>query len=135
MTGLILKWLGANWITLLLGTLVLGAFIYVKNLEGSRDAALQRAQELEVLNQELATEAKRQADAFQRLKDSFDDYKRSIEAYLKSLEAIEADNEGAKDIVNNAGTEDARTRPVDPYIREVLEKLCTLYPKHCQGIP
>lgn len=133
--GKVLGWLGANWLSVLIGSAVLVGYLWITNLQRSRDEALQDIQRLETQIQEVAAEAKRQADAFQFLQAQFQDYQVTVEAYIKALNASQKQDEKAKEAVNTSGTEDARNKPVDPYIREVLEKLCKLYPAHCKGKP
>jgi len=75
-----LGWLGANWLPVLIGSAVLVGYLWITNLQRSRDEALQDIQRLEIQIQEVAAEAKRQADAFEFLQAQFLDYQVTVEA-------------------------------------------------------
>lgn len=130
--SVVLRWLGANWLPVLIGSVVFIGYLWVSNLVTSRDEALVRIQQLEVQTKELALEAKRQADAFEFLEGQFKDYQQTVDTYIKALTSAEKNDKDAKEAVNTGGTKEARDKPVDPYIRDVLEKLCKLYPAHCE---
>jgi len=131
MWTLILNHLLKNWVAYALGAAVLVGYLYVTGLQSAIERRDERISALEVKLAETVLEAKRQADAFTFLEKQFQDYQVAIGEYIRNLQALEDSNTEARDAVTGSGTEGERKTPVSPYIREVLNRLCKVYPATC----
>lgn len=127
----ILSHLVKNWLAYTVGALVLVAYLWVNSLLNTIERNEKKIGELEVKLEMVALEAKRQADAFTYLDNQFRIYQTQVSEYLAALEASEAKGDEARDVVKTTGTEESRKAPVAPYLREVLERLCQVYPTSC----
>lgn len=127
----ILSHLVKNWLAYTVGALVLVAYLWVNSLLNTIERNEKKIGELEVKLETVALEAKRQADAFTYLDNQFRIYQTQVSEYLAALEASEAKGDEARDVVKTTGTEESRKAPVAPYLREVLERLCQVYPTSC----
>jgi len=127
----ILSHLVKNWLAYTVGALVLVAYLWVNGLLNTIERNEKKIGELEVKLETVALEAKRQADAFTYLDNQFKMYQVQVSEYLAALEASEAKGDEARDVVRSTGSEGERKSPVVPYIREVLDRLCKVYPSSC----
>lgn len=129
----ILGWFLENWLPALIAAVVVGGFLWVNGLRSTiRDQEAQISS-LETRAENSEREAVRQASAFKTLEQTFQDYMRIVDDYMKEIEANQTkvvENQGA---VKDSGTDSDRNAPVDPYTREVLEKLCKLNPDYCDS--
>ena len=127
----ILSHLVKNWLAYTVGALVLVAYLWVNGLYSTIERNEKKIGELEVKLETVALEAKRQADAFTYLDNQFKLYQTQVSEYLAALEASEAKGDEARDVVRSTGTDQDRKAPVAPYIKEVLDRLCQVYPASC----
>lgn len=122
-----------NWLAYTVGALVLAGYLWVNGLYNAIEDKQAKIDALEVKLETVALEAKRQADAFTYLDNQFKVYQQQVSDYLAALQASEAKGDEARDVVRTTGTEGDRKAPVVPYIKEVLDRLCRVYPSACQG--
>ena len=127
----ILSHLVKNWLAYTVGALVLVAYLWVNGLYSTIERNEKKIGELEVKLETVALEAKRQADAFTYLDYQFRLYQTQVSEYLAALEASEDKADKARDVVRSTGTNQDRKAPVAPYIKEVLDRLCQVYPASC----
>ena len=127
----LLSHLVKNWLAYAVGALVIVAYLWFNGLYNTIERNEKKIGELEVKLETVALEAKKQADAFTYLDNQFKLYQTQVSEYLAALEASEDKADKARDVVRSTGTDEQRKAPVAPYIKEVLDRLCQVYPASC----
>jgi len=119
--------LGTNWLSLLIGGLlvasVLGLYIYIDSI---RDYNTKLQTELVETNRKLTEQVeltKTQIETTKRLEERVVIFENVVASYSKATEELSKDREQLKEVIGNAKEED-KNRATSDYIRRVLDGMC-----------